>query len=286
VTSASGFGSFPGSKVSPFGGNTGQQSDDDMGESGGDYDDAAMGSPIRPSDAGALTSIPESSSTVADDSMQAGGTTEAQDDASEKLKSLKAKLQAKKKRLEEKRKRATSQSANRDKSEPTSLDVTPPTSPRSSLAARNENRFASKSKQSQLKTSATSKLSTNATDDGEEPEQIDLENAKSLVGICPYMCPDDELKQRQEENDVQLLELPQPGTIHPEGWNLRNTAVKRFRRSAADYKLDVPEWVRPPDVLEMTCAYLEEWVMVSMDGTNYLEQVVLVLTTLSHHSGA
>jgi hypothetical protein len=29
-------------------------------------------------------------------------------------------------------------------------------------------------------------------------------------------------------------------------------------------QLDVPEWVRPPDVLERVCAYLEEWVMVSI----------------------
>jgi SAC3/GANP family len=43
---------------------------------------------------------------------------------------------------------------------------------------------------------------------------------------------------------------------------LRDTMVKRFRRSAADYKLDVPEWIRPPDVLERVCGYLEEWVMV------------------------
>jgi hypothetical protein len=75
------------------------------------------------------------------------------------------------------------------------------------------------------------------------------------------MCPDDELIRRQKEGDIQLLETPQPGTIHPTTWTLRNTAVKRFRRSAADYKLDVPAWVRPPDVLEVVCGYLEEWVM-------------------------
>jgi hypothetical protein len=50
--------------------------------------------------------------------------------------------------------------------------------------------------------------------------------------------------------------------LHPADWTLRNTVVKRFRRSAADYKLDVPDWVRPPDVLEKVCSYLEEWVMV------------------------
>lgn len=39
--------------------------------------------------------------------------------------------------------------------------------------------------------------------------------------------------------------------------------MKRFRRSAADFKLDIPELVRPPEVLERVCGYLEEWVMVS-----------------------
>lgn len=90
----------------------------------------------------------------------------------------------------------------------------------------------------------------------------DLENAISLAGTCQYMCPDDELIRRESESDIQLLELPLPGTLHPPNWSLRNTAVKRFRRSAADYKLDVPEWVRPADVLERVCGYLEEWVMV------------------------
>lgn len=96
----------------------------------------------------------------------------------------------------------------------------------------------------------------------EKDGREDLENAISLAGTCQHMCPDDELIRRESESDIQLLELPLPGTLHPPHWSLRNTAVKRFRRSAADYKLDVPEWVRPADVLERVCGYLEEWVMV------------------------
>ena len=96
---------------------------------------------------------------------------------------------------------------------------------------------------------------------GGESNRETLANAKSLVGTCEYFCPDEELLRRERENDIQLLEIPDPGGIHPAEWTLRNTVVKRFRRSAADYKLDVPEWVRPPDVLEAACAYLEEWVM-------------------------
>ncbi len=58
--------------------------------------------------------------------------------------------------------------------------------------------------------------------------------------------------------------ITDPGGLHPEDWTLRDTAVKRFRRSAADFKLDIPELVRPPEVLERVCGYLEEWVMVSI----------------------
>ena len=75
------------------------------------------------------------------------------------------------------------------------------------------------------------------------------------------MCPDEELLRREREGDIQLLEVTDPGGLHPKEWTLRDTAVKRFRRSAADFKLDIPELVRPPEVLERVCGYLEEWVM-------------------------
>lgn len=93
-------------------------------------------------------------------------------------------------------------------------------------------------------------------------DQTHLDHAVTLMGTCQHMCPDEEILRRQRESDIQLLERLMPdGTFHPKDWTLRNTMVKRFRRSAADYKLDVPEWVRPADVLENVCGYLEEWVM-------------------------
>ncbi|KAL3780792.1 hypothetical protein ACHAW5_004905 [Stephanodiscus triporus] len=101
-------------------------------------------------------------------------------------------------------------------------------------------------------------------DGGEGGEDLDLRilsNARSLIGTCTSMCPDEELLRREKEGDIQLLEVTDPGGIHPKEWTLRDTAVKRFRRSAADFKLDIPEWVRPPEVLERVCGYLEEWVM-------------------------
>jgi SAC3/GANP family len=88
-----------------------------------------------------------------------------------------------------------------------------------------------------------------------------LETASSLVGTCKTMCPDEEILRRERESDIQLLERIDHNSIHPKDWTLRDTMVKRFRRSAADFKLDVPEWVRPPDVLERVCGYLEEWIM-------------------------
>jgi len=100
-------------------------------------------------------------------------------------------------------------------------------------------------------------------DDGDDDDLNirNLSSAKSLIGTCKNMCPDEELLRREREGDIQLLEITDPGGLHPEHWTLRDTAVKRFRRSAADFKLDIPELVRPPEVLERVCGYLEEWVM-------------------------
>jgi hypothetical protein len=129
-------------------------------------------------------------------------------------------------------------------------------SSQSDLAQRNAVRFRNQASQPEPKSKASV---TNQSKDTRK----DLEKAAALVGTCPYMCPDDELQRRDRENDIQQLELPLPGKLHPRDWSIRDTAIKRFRRSAADYKLDVPEWVRPPDVLERVCGYIEEWVMVS-----------------------
>ena len=137
----------------------------------------------------------------------------------------------------------------------------------SSLAERNALRFASSSGNQTTQSLLPSDLHDETPTDYSALRQTqtgaqDLGSAKSLVGKCLHMCPAEELLRRQRESDIQLLELVRPGDLHPEGWTLRDTVVKRFRRSAADYKLDVPEWVRPPDVLERVCGYLEEWVMV------------------------
>lgn len=219
----------------------------------------------------------------------------------DKLARLKAKIEAKRKKLLDRQKRkqqgetGTSTNSTPDRSNQESSQakegrhrrsrsrsVSPlPTNAASdagdnnqqqSRAERNAARFAGSTNAatqahmpSELKNRSDIPKPSTTSAVGEESNREDLANAKSLVGTCQYMCPDEELLRRERENDIQLLEIPDRGGIHPEGWTLRNTVVKRFRRSAADYKLDVPEWVRPPDVLEEVCSYLEEWVMVSGD---------------------
>lgn len=144
---------------------------------------------------------------------------------------------------------------------------------RQDLVARNELRFGSHSATADRTTtmisrkpaaapiSASAAAAAASTSQVAPTERENLSSAVSLVGTCMFMCPEEELERRQRESDIQLLEIPNP-SIYPAHYTLRDTVVKRFRRSAADYKLDVPEWVRPADVLETVCGYLEEWVMV------------------------
>ena len=210
------------------------------------------------------------------------------DDDEEKKKRL-ALIEKKKKRLEELRKkkaavaeRGTSPvppSLNASASpfvpatstQPTAIPKSDTTSEASSLAERNAARFDRTAANSETRAHLPSDLQDKvgqAIDyeklrTGGGGDRAVFDQAKSLVGTCPHMCPDEELLRREREGDIQLLELVRPGELHPANWTLRDTTIKRFRRSAADYKLDVPEWVRPPDVLEKVCSYLEEWIMVS-----------------------
>ena len=193
---------------------------------------------------------------------------------------LKAKMEEKKRlqaQIEEKKRKLLERQLKKAQGKESSLSAdaapyvpTASTSAETSTAQRNVPRFStqahSSSERSQRPFDLRDKVDrglNNGNDVQKESNREHLEHAVSLVGTCPNMCPEEELERRGKEGDIQQLEIPQPGILHPPDWTLRNTAVKRFRRSAADYKLDIPEWVRPPDVLEKVCAYLEEWVMVS-----------------------
>ncbi|KAL7574910.1 hypothetical protein ACA910_010740 [Epithemia clementina (nom. ined.)] len=194
---------------------------------------------------------------------------------SARLAELKAKIEEKKKKLEEKKRNEAqhkTKPSEGNKNVPDSRSSPFPVggpsgdAAGSSLAERNALRFGNSNANQDTRSLLPTDLDAEtATDYGAlrqtQTDAIDLGSAKSLIGKCIHMCPGEELLRRQREGDIQLLELVSPGNLHPEGWTLRDTVVKRFRRSAADYKLDVPEWVRPPHVLERVCAYLEEWVM-------------------------
>ena len=172
---------------------------------------------------------------------------------SARLAKLKAKIEEKKRLLEGKKKHeAQQQNTNRQpKSNDTVEHPEPVVDPNSDLANRNALRFATNAVNQDTKALLPADLQDEAPTDYAALRQThmdtqDLGSATSLVGKCLHMCPSEELLRRQREGDIQLLEIPTPGDLHPQGWTLRETAVKRFRRSAADYKLDVPEWVRPP----------------------------------------
>jgi SAC3/GANP family len=187
------------------------------------------------------------------------------------LAALQAKIAEKKKKIEEKRQRELEEKGKESLASSLRADAAPfqPVANAAEVAQRNAVRFAESTDpatKSQLpadllEQSANLAAQSALRNQGAQGGRAHLEQAVSLVGTCPHMCPDEELLRREREGDIQLLERPDP-QVHPETWTLRDTMVKRFRRSAADYKLDVPEWIRPPDVLERVCSYLEEWVMV------------------------
>jgi len=201
------------------------------------------------------------------------------------LAALRAKIQEKKQRLLDKKKQQQQQSNSVDGGGGMSPSRTATTDGdrNAELAAKNALRFASQQENKTLSSLLPTDLqgrvaalesnedrttpaggdadNDNYIDDDDDLAHRNVNNAKSLIGICTSMCPDEELIRREREGDIQLLEITDPGGLHPAHWTLRDTAVKRFRRSAADFKLDIPELVRPPEVLERVCGYLEEWVM-------------------------
>eukprot|EP00986_Skeletonema_menzelii_P008350 scaffold3474_cov148-Skeletonema_menzelii.AAC.1 len=206
-------------------------------------------------------------------------------DGDAQLAALRAKIQEKKQRLLDKKKMQQQQQSNSAGSGMSPPRTAPDSDRNKELAAKNALRFATQQENKALSSLLPTDLQGHAqasesndddrsapfggdvgnvnddVDDDDDLAHRNVNNAKSLIGICTSMCPDEELLRREKEGDIQLLEITDPGGLHPAHWTLRDTAVKRFRRSAADFKLDIPELVRPPEVLERVCGYLEEWVM-------------------------
>lgn len=178
------------------------------------------------------------------------------DDQAVHLADLTAKIEAKKKKLADRKAKEAAAAKNKDGATTVTAAPVRESSSKKSLAQRNALRFGSNT----TATSTTRQSTAASPTPVRSQERSDLDTAVNLVGTCQNMCPDEELQRREAESDIQVLERPH-NNLHPSSWTIRDTAVKRFRRSAADFKLDVPEWVRPPHVLERVCAYLEEWVM-------------------------
>ncbi|GMI46322.1 hypothetical protein TrCOL_g9561 [Triparma columacea] len=141
----------------------------------------------------------------------------------------------------------------------------------SSLAAKNAARFAPSNDSSKSFLSPEDLKAAAGKEEGEgrqvgyesddsESGNRDLTAATSLMGKCLTMCPISEMIQRDKESDIKQMERPSD-KVFPKHWTLKDTAIKRFRRSAAAYKLDIPELVRPPWVLERTTSFIEEYVM-------------------------
>ncbi|KAL1491875.1 hypothetical protein ABEB36_012404 [Hypothenemus hampei] len=80
--------------------------------------------------------------------------------------------------------------------------------------------------------------------------------AKQVTGRCMSMCPDKEIKWREEQKLLHILEMVTGTENSPRPTADRKKVVKSFARSAAGKYLLDPNNLRPPDVLLHTVKYL------------------------------
>ncbi|KAF9822399.1 hypothetical protein SFRURICE_017674 [Spodoptera frugiperda] len=79
-----------------------------------------------------------------------------------------------------------------------------------------------------------------------ESREKSTQNVDRILGTCYSMCPEDEVKLREAERLVHLLEV----------WGSERRLVKSYSRSAADSNMAVPHLLRPYSVLANTVQYL------------------------------
>lgn len=72
------------------------------------------------------------------------------------------------------------------------------------------------------------------------------QNVDRIAGTCYSMCPDEEVKLRESERLVHVLEV----------WGSERKLVKSYSRSAADSNMAVPRLLRPYSTLTNTVQYL------------------------------
>ncbi|GMF34156.1 unnamed protein product [Phytophthora fragariaefolia] len=91
----------------------------------------------------------------------------------------------------------------------------------------------------------------------DESSKAELSAAINLDGLCADMCSPAERELHIRVDELSVFEKcfpDQPGTE-------RDMIIKRFQRSSADHKLDIPEEIRPPGVLRRTQLYIEQAIM-------------------------
>jgi SAC3/GANP family len=81
----------------------------------------------------------------------------------------------------------------------------------------------------------------------------ELLSAENLDGVCIDMCSPAERELHIRVDELSVFETKCPSIPLSDS----DLIIKRFQRSSADHKLDIPGEIRPPGVLRQTQFYLE-----------------------------
>ncbi|GLD94560.1 hypothetical protein PINS_up003171 [Pythium insidiosum] len=92
---------------------------------------------------------------------------------------------------------------------------------------------------------------------GSDANKAELSSATDLDGLCVDMCSPAERELHIRVDELSVFEKCYPDQPGQE----RHLIIKRFQRSSADHKLDIPSEVRPPGVLRATQLYIEQAIM-------------------------
>lgn len=91
----------------------------------------------------------------------------------------------------------------------------------------------------------------------DDANKAELASAVNLDGTCIDMCSPAERELHIRVDELSVFEKCFPDAPGCE----RDLIIKRFQRSSADHKLDIPSEVRPPGVLRRTQLYIEQSIM-------------------------
>ncbi|CAI5711307.1 unnamed protein product [Peronospora effusa] len=136
--------------------------------------------------------------------------------------------------------------------------------PKASKVSQNEKRGKHRQARSKKKAPSTSdeecsfvSLPSIAPSSKDDNSKAQLSAATNLDGLCADMCSPGERELHIRVDELSVFEKcfpDRPG-------NERDMIIKRFQRSSADHKLDIPEEIRPLGVLRRTQLYIEQAIM-------------------------